>query len=99
MKRSQHFQKIFFAQTAPKQSWFTKSFSECVTNNDTECLVNILYLRQKTSHCDQGRAGRTEPGTPDAIFLRMLEAGNVAEGDDGGGHGDRGEGVQRGRRH
>lgn len=26
-------------ETAPKQSWFTKSFSECVKNNDTECLV------------------------------------------------------------
>ena len=47
MKRSHHSQKIFFAQTAPKQSWFTKSFSECVTNNDTECLVNILYLWRK----------------------------------------------------
>ena len=54
---------------------------------------------QKTSHCDQGWAGRTEPGTPDAIFLRVLQAGDVGEGDDGGGYGDRGEGVQRRGRH
>ena len=59
----------------------------------------FVFVAKKTSRCDQGRAGRTEPGTPDAIFLRMLEAGNVAEGDDGGGHGDRGEGVQRRGRH
>ena len=34
-------------QTAPKQSWFTKSFSDCVKNNDTECLVLINFGREE----------------------------------------------------
>ena len=91
---------IYIHQTAPKQSWFTKSFSDCVKNNDTECLVKIFLVSDNKKQVFwQGWERRTEPGAPDAIFLRVLEAGDDGEGDDGGGHGDPGEGVQRGGRH
>ena len=37
-------------EVAPKQSWFLKSLSDCVQNNDTECLVGILCNAIHTSY-------------------------------------------------
>jgi len=50
-------------ETAPKQSWFTKSFSDCVKNNDTECLVAKGERSQEFQmryFCECERPGMTE---------------------------------------